>query len=292
MKSKQQGFRTEKYIRYGIRKYSFGAASVAIATGLMMFLGNGAVSAEEVQGADATVATTTPVATKESESTITAEKSEAKASEKVVETKKVDKTALTKKVVELEAKIASAKKADATAIATANEVLTAAKAVLANETAKQADIDAEHAKVEALITVVVESDEAGKQVEETATTTAVKPVATTATEKAEKAEETKETKEAEETVKPVQEAKKVLEQVTSEAEVTNVLATEAIRKNQLEAENKAAIEAAIANNKEVIAEAKKVLVTDSVTARQGNEQLSRLNESILAVCQFLQYIMN
>lgn len=101
MKSKQQGFRTEKYIRYGIRKYSFGAASVAIAAGLMMFLGNGVVSAAEVQGADATVATTTPVATKESESTITAEKSEAKASEKVVETKKVDKTALTKKVVEL-----------------------------------------------------------------------------------------------------------------------------------------------------------------------------------------------
>ena len=34
----QQDFRTEKYIRYGIRKYSFGAASVAIAAGLM-FLG-------------------------------------------------------------------------------------------------------------------------------------------------------------------------------------------------------------------------------------------------------------
>ena len=117
--------------------------------------------------------------------------------------------------------------------------MTAAKAVLANETAKQADIDAEHAKVEALITVVVESDEAGKQVEETAATTAVKPVATTATEKA------------------VEESKKVLEQVTSEVEVTNVLADEAVRRNNLEAENKAAIEAAIANNKEVIAEAKK-----------------------------------
>ena len=50
MKSKQQDFRTEKYIRYGIRKYSFGAASVAISAGLMMFLGNGAVSAAEVQG--------------------------------------------------------------------------------------------------------------------------------------------------------------------------------------------------------------------------------------------------
>ena len=30
MKSKQQDFRTEKYIRYGIRKYSLGVASVAI----------------------------------------------------------------------------------------------------------------------------------------------------------------------------------------------------------------------------------------------------------------------
>ena len=266
MKSKQQDFRTEKYIRYGIRKYSFGAASVAIAAGLMMFLGNGAVSAAEVQGADATVATTTtPVATKESESTITAEKSEAKASEKVVETKKADKTALTKKVVELEAKIASAKKADATAIATANEVLTAAKAVLANETAKQADIDAELAKVEALITVVVESDEAGKQVEETAATTAVKPVATTATEKA------------------VEESKKVLEQVTSEAEVTNVLADEAVRRNKVEGANKAAIEAAVTNNKAIITETKKVLAAENVTAQQINTQLSRLNESILAV---------
>ena len=47
MKGKQQqDFRVEKYIRYGIRKYSFGAASVAIAAGLM-FLGNGAVSASE-----------------------------------------------------------------------------------------------------------------------------------------------------------------------------------------------------------------------------------------------------
>ncbi|WP_270743676.1 YSIRK-type signal peptide-containing protein, partial [Streptococcus infantarius] len=45
MRGKQQDFRTEKYIRYGIRKFSFGAASVAIAVGLM-FLGNGVVSAD------------------------------------------------------------------------------------------------------------------------------------------------------------------------------------------------------------------------------------------------------
>jgi len=60
MKGKQQqDFRVEKYIRYGIRKYSFGAASVAIAAGLM-FLGNGAVSATEVQSAETTISTPTP----------------------------------------------------------------------------------------------------------------------------------------------------------------------------------------------------------------------------------------
>ena len=48
MKRNQQDFRTEKYIRYGIRKYSFGAASVAIAAGLM-FLGTGVVAAAETQ---------------------------------------------------------------------------------------------------------------------------------------------------------------------------------------------------------------------------------------------------
>ena len=37
MKSKQQDFRTEKYIRYGIRKYSLGVASVAISAGLMFW---------------------------------------------------------------------------------------------------------------------------------------------------------------------------------------------------------------------------------------------------------------
>ena len=62
MKGKQQqDFRVEKYIRYGIRKYSFGAASVAIAAGLM-FLGNGAVLASEtaVNGNISDVAVVSP----------------------------------------------------------------------------------------------------------------------------------------------------------------------------------------------------------------------------------------
>ena len=58
MRGKQQDFRTEKYIRYGIRKFSFGAASVAIAVGLM-FLGNGVVSAMEVPSAETAITTST-----------------------------------------------------------------------------------------------------------------------------------------------------------------------------------------------------------------------------------------
>ena len=48
MKSKQQDFRTERYLRYSIRKYSFGVASVVVVAGLL-FLGNGVASASEQQ---------------------------------------------------------------------------------------------------------------------------------------------------------------------------------------------------------------------------------------------------
>lgn len=44
--SRSERLRREKVTRYSIRKYSFGAASVAVAA-LFMFLGNGAVSADE-----------------------------------------------------------------------------------------------------------------------------------------------------------------------------------------------------------------------------------------------------
>lgn len=74
MKSKQQDFRTEKYIRYGIRKYSLGVASVAISAGLM-FLGNGAVSAMELQGADTRLVSTSTLNTESSTETKTPENS-------------------------------------------------------------------------------------------------------------------------------------------------------------------------------------------------------------------------
>ena len=97
MKGKQQqDYRVEKYIRYGIRKYSFGAASVAVAAGLM-FLGNGAVSATEVQGTEASVAATTAPANQadsnKDKETVKPETKveEAKPEVKVQEAKKVNK---------------------------------------------------------------------------------------------------------------------------------------------------------------------------------------------------------
>lgn len=45
--SRVERMHREKVTRYSIRKYSFGAASVAVAA-LFMFLGNGAVSASEL----------------------------------------------------------------------------------------------------------------------------------------------------------------------------------------------------------------------------------------------------
>ena len=267
MTGKQQDFRTEKYIRYGIRKYSFGAASVAIAAGLM-FLGNGAVSATEVQGTEVAVASTTSKAQdgvpssdkgKSESGTASANATVESGSEAI---KVADKVALTNKVAALEAKLSTAKKADAAAQTAAKEVLVSAKAILAKADASQADVDAEVAKVVDLTAVLTESDATAQKAEET-----------------KKAEEAKKA----ETATPITEAKKVLDQVTSEAEVTNVLAEEAVRKNHVEGENKEAIEAAVAKNKEVIAEAKKALDVKDLTIKEIDVQLSRLNESILAV---------
>lgn len=162
MKGKQQDFRTEKYIRYGIRKYSFGAASVAIAAGLM-FLGNGAVSATEVQSAATTVA-----ATETSTSTVATPATEqptAPALEKLASdveqpatpatatpaseveqpsapTTKADTSKLEAAIARLEAaleKVASTEKT-ASAIESAKAELASAKAVVANEAATKEEV--------------------------------------------------------------------------------------------------------------------------------------------------------
>ena len=271
MKGKQQDFRTEKYIRYGIRKYSFGAASVAIAAGLM-FLGNGAVSATEVQGAEVSVAATTAPATqadsskdKEAVKPETEKTTEAKSEVKVEEAKKVNKAILESSIATLERNIKSAPDADQAVLTVAREALEKAKAVLANDAATQEEVDAQVKIVKDLDVVVTEAQAAG----------------VTAKVEDKKAEE-KAKSEAKQTPE-VKESKKELTQVLSEAEVTNKLAETELAKADVKEENKAAVTAAVAKNQAVLAATKTLLADESVTKEQVDAQLERLNESILAV---------
>ena len=165
MKGKQQqDFRVEKYIRYGIRKYSFGAASVAVAAGLM-FLGNGAVSATEVQVAEASVAATTAPANQadsnkekeavkpetkvaEAKPEVKAEKSKPEETPKEVAAPKLDKTQLEAYVNQVAGNIAAGKYANKTdeSLALLNADLEAAKAALSSATS-QDELKAAYSKL-------------------------------------------------------------------------------------------------------------------------------------------------
>ena len=283
----QQDFRTEKYIRYGIRKYSFGAASVAIAAGLM-FLGNGAVSATEVQSAETTISTaaaapgqddkekekaepkaeTVETVKPETVKPETEKATEAKTEVKAEEAKKVNKAILEASIATLESKLSTAKYADATVVSSAKEVLATAKATLAKADASQADVDAQAETVSALSTVVTESNTAGFDKKQAAEKEAAKAEAEKKATPAEKA---------------ISVATTTLTQVSSEAEVTNKLAETELAKADVKEENKAAVTAAVAKNQAVLAETKALLADKSVTKEQVDAQLERLNESILAV---------
>ena len=276
MQGKQQkDFRTEKYIRYGIRKYSFGAASVAIAAGLM-FLGNGAVSATEVQSAEIAISTVAPSqddkenekAESKAETVETEKVAEVKPEVKVEEAKKVNKAILEASIATLESKLSTAKYADATVVSSAKEVLATAKATLAKADASQVDVDVQAETVSALSTVVTESNTVGFDKKLAAEKEAAKA-------------------EAEKTATPVEKALSVatttLTQVSSEAEVTNKLAETELAQADVKEENKAAVTAAVAKNQVVLTETKALLADKSVTKEQVDAQLERLNESILAV---------
>ncbi len=277
----QQDFRTEKYIRYGIRKYSFGAASVAIAAGLM-FLGNGAVSATEVQNAETAISTPAPsqddkekekaepkAETVETVKPETEKTAEAKATEvKAEEAKKVNKAILEASIATLESKLSTAKYADATVVSSAKEVLATAKATLAKADASQADVDAQAETVSALSSVVTESNTAGFDKKQAAEKEAAEAEAEKKATPAEKA---------------LSVATTTLTQVSSEAEVTNKLAETELAKADVKEENKAAVTAAVAKNQAVLTETKALLADKSVTKEQVDAQLERLNESILAV---------
>ena len=263
MKRKQHDFRTEKYVRYGIRKYSFGAASVAIATGIMLFTG-GVVSANE--GSVLNTSVTSEIAQSTTENSgletgnIEVESTTTISEEKVNELQKVEKSILSAKVTELEEKLKSSIHADSLVLNTAQSVLASAKTLLVNDSAKQEDINVEVEKIEALIQTVIESNEIGKA-----------------------KLETEKNQESQDKYSPENESKTILDQVISEAEVTNVLANEAVRKNNFDGDIKKAIEEVISKNNFVISQAKHVLEIENVTSKQINNELDSLNVSMLAI---------
>ena len=118
--SRVERLHREKVTRYSIRKYSFGAASVAVAA-LFMFLGNGAVSANELSKQETSVEATTPT---------------------------LDKTQLESYISEIETKLSNGSYANKTeeSVALLKADLESAKATLANATT-QAELKKAYSKL-------------------------------------------------------------------------------------------------------------------------------------------------
>ena len=285
MKRGQQDFRTERYLRYGIRKYSFGAASVAIAAGLM-FLGAGAVSATEVEGVNELSSTATPTPTigdeganqgaNSSKSTTydakpvltrdggedtassqaSDENTEAAATSSSTETV-ADKTELQSKILTLRTAIQSATKGtDSLALDFANQTLTSAQAVLEAKTSQEEVAQ----QVQALTNAITVIAEASSQAQANQVDTA-------------------ETNQSSEKVE--------LEKRVSEADVTNRLANSFLEKeandSSLSEDVKSAIRAAIASNAAKITEAKAALANGDASAQALNQSMAELQSSIEAV---------
>ena len=120
-----RAIQAQRFLRYSIRKFSVGVASVAIASGLAVL---GGVNVQAAEEATATTPTTEAVETAN------------KDNKQVVE--KVDKSGLTSAIARLEAaleKAASTEKT-ASAIESAKAELASAKAVVANEAATKEEV--------------------------------------------------------------------------------------------------------------------------------------------------------
>ena len=140
--SRVERLHREKVTRYSIRKYSFGAASVAVAA-LFMFLGNGAVSANELSKQDTpSVEASAPA----SENKPTSEEATAKPAEAV--TPALNKTQLESYISEIETKLSNGSYDNKTeeSVAVLKADLESAKATLANATT-QAELKKAYSKL-------------------------------------------------------------------------------------------------------------------------------------------------
>ena len=140
--SRVERLHREKVTRYSIRKYSFGAASVAVAA-LFMFLGNGAVSANELSKQD-TPSVEAPA--KATEDKTISEEATAKPAEATTPT--LDKSELTNLISEIETKLSNGSYDNKTeeSVAVLKADLEAAKTTLANATT-QAELKQAYSKL-------------------------------------------------------------------------------------------------------------------------------------------------
>nr|WP_240149957.1 DUF1542 domain-containing protein [Streptococcus sp. 4094] len=142
--SRVERLHREKVTRYSIRKYSFGAASVAVAA-LFMFLGNGAVSANELSKQDtpdvealapALDAPSTPAESVPAAQPVVEEPTKPAAAE--VTTPALDKKQLENYISEVKSKLSAGKYANKTeeSLALLNGELASAESTLASATSQ------------------------------------------------------------------------------------------------------------------------------------------------------------
>ena len=127
--------RKEKIMRFSIRKYSFGAASVAVAA-FLMFLGNGAVAADQLK---VTEESSSKVELAQSGGEKAENQSESKISEPKISKPELDKSQLANYIGEIEGKISSGAYANKTeeSVASLAAELANAKATLANASSQE-----------------------------------------------------------------------------------------------------------------------------------------------------------
>ena len=129
-----RAIQAQRFLRYSIRKFSVGVASVAIASGLAVLGGVNVQAAEEV---------TTKTPATEEVATANANKENKENKENKVVAEKANKANLSSAISRLEAAIEKAASNDKTAstIEAAKAELANAKTLVASETATQADVD-------------------------------------------------------------------------------------------------------------------------------------------------------
>ena len=151
MKKKNQNNEFNRIQRFSIRKYSFGAASVAIAT-YLMFMGNGAVYAAQEGVAEGTEAKAGEVVPSKEEPKQEAPKAEETVKPTSVATPALDKTQLVGYIATLETNISSGKYDSKTEESVANlkAEIEAAKSVVVNATT-QAELTKAYQKLVSVV---------------------------------------------------------------------------------------------------------------------------------------------